>query len=57
MSTRLCFRLPSNYYHDDVFNDTALHVFNTAAMAEVTASFWQVAPPVYDASDLEYIQR
>jgi hypothetical protein len=50
--------LPEDFQHGDVFNDTALHVFDATYKREsLPDSFWTADQPVYDDSDLEYIQR
>jgi hypothetical protein len=54
----ICFRLPDNFQHGDVFNDTAVHVFDAMSRVDcLPDSFWIAEQPVYDDSDLEYIQR
>ncbi|XP_056008981.1 SRR1-like protein isoform X2 [Ostrea edulis] len=49
---------PGNFQYQDMFNDTALHLFPRHKLNSVEAVFWEDCPePLYDEEDLEFIPK
>ena len=50
--------ITNSYHFDDVFNDTAIHVFPEDLLHRADSTFWKDAPePVSNPEDVEIISK